>query len=346
MKIIYSPQHHLRQPKTELHGGELVTPFECRQRVDYILKELARRDYSTPLPENIYSLKPVLAVHDKHYVDFLSTVWQHWCDAGYKGEAIPNVWPARSMRSDIVPEHIEGQLGYYALASESSITRGTWEAALAAKDVALTAADLLLKGDQSAFALCRPPGHHAASNQFGGYCFLNNAAIAAQHLRDQGAARVVCLDVDFHHGNGTQQIFYQRDDVMTISLHGDPAHAFPYFLGYADETGTGKGKGFTHNYPLPPAADYVTWGAALGQALDTIQQYDCDYLVVSLGVDTYENDPISFFKLTSDDFFDYGKRIGALGIPTLFVMEGGYAVEEIGINTANVLDGFQAANKV
>jgi len=208
---------------------------------------------------------------------------------------------------------------------------------------ALTGAKIIQDGARSAFALCRPPGHHAAQDMFGGYCFLNNAAIAAQSFRDAGAKRVAVLDVDFHHGNGTQAIFYNREDVLFLSLHGDPEDAFPYFLGGQDETGEGAGEGFNINYPLPPGCPYPKWLGALNDAMSKITSYAPEALVVSLGVDTFERDPISFFKLTSDDFTDYGRRLAKLGLPTLFVMEGGYAVAEIGVNSVNVLDGFEGA---
>lgn len=232
-------------------------------------------------------------------------------------------------------------IGILRSAAETAISEGTWQAVCAAKDVALTAAKLITDGESSAFALCRPPGHHASSDQFGGYCFLNNAAIAAQFFRDQGYQKVSVLDVDFHHGNGTQQIFYTRNDVQTLSIHGDPHFAFPYFLGYADETGEGLGKGHCFNYPLTSGSHYKIWSQALENALMQIEKFEANILVVSLGVDTFEDDPISAFKLKSDDFYDYGKRIASLGLPTLFVMEGGYAVEQIGINTVNVLEGFK-----
>jgi acetoin utilization deacetylase AcuC-like enzyme len=211
----------------------------------------------------------------------------------------------------------------------------------AAADVALTGAQRLGAGAPGAFALCRPPGHHAARDLFAGYCFLNNAAIAAQSLRDLGAARVAVLDVDFHHGNGTQDIFYERPDVLYASLHGDPAQAFPYFLGYADEAGRGPGEGFNLNLPMPRGTIFATWRAALELALARIRAYGAEALVVSLGVDTFIADPISFFRLESPDFTTYGRMIGECGLPTLFVLEGGYAVAEIGINTVNVLSGFE-----
>ncbi len=340
MKTVYSEKHLLRQSKTELSGGELVLPFECPERMDHILAELAQRDIGSIIAAEDFDMTVVHAVHDVAYTGFLATAWEQWHAQGNAGEAIPTIWPARSLRSDKIPTDIVAQLGYYSLAAETSISNGTWDAVLAAKDVALTATDCVLKGDQAAFALCRPPGHHAARNQYGGYCFLNNAAIAAQRVRDSGVARVAILDVDFHHGNGTQDIFYNRNDVLTISLHGDPDVTFPYFLGYEDEIGRDEGVGFHCNYPMPPGTTYDKWKLALKDALVKIKDFEADVLIVSLGVDTFENDPISSFKLRSDDFLDYGASIASLDIPTVFIMEGGYAVREIGTNTVNVLDGF------
>jgi acetoin utilization deacetylase AcuC-like enzyme len=239
------------------------------------------------------------------------------------------------------PNNITGKLGYYAMAGETSITPGTWEAACAAADVALTAAQRLRAGARGAFALCRPPGHHAARDLYGGYCFLNNAAIAAQYLRDLGAGRVAILDVDFHHGNGTQDIFYDRDDVLFVSLHGDPADAFPYFSGYGDEVGAGAGAGYNLNLPLPRGTEFAAWRRALAVGIERIQAFAADALVVSLGVDTFAGDPISFFRLQSEDFATYGEMIATCRLPTLFVLEGGYAVAEVGVNVVNVLRGFE-----
>ena len=291
------------------------------------------------VPPNEYGLDPILRVHDADFVEFLRDAWRLWEAEGFKGEAMPTCWPARRM-SDKRPTFIEGLLGYYALASETSLTDGTWPAAYASAQVAITGAHEIIAGN-STFALCRPPGHHAAYDMYGGYCFLNNAAIAAQTLRDNGMDRVAIVDVDFHHGNGTQDIFYTRDDVLFASLHGDPMDAFPHFLGHADEMGSDKGVGFTKNYPMPPGTTFETWRAALMDALAKVTAFNPDALVVSLGVDTFETDPISFFKLKSPDFITYGADIAALGLPTLFVMEGGYDIAEIGLNTVNVLSGFE-----
>lgn len=340
METIFSEKHWLRNAKTELYGGQLVEPFERPSRAEYILARVREVGLGPVSAPDDFSLSPIEAIHDPDYLTFLQNAWAEWQAAGFEGEAITTVWPARRMSSRI-PSHIEGRLGYYALACETAITDGTWQAARAAANVALTGAERLRSGARSVFSLCRPPGHHAAIDMFGGYCFINNAAVAAQNLLDKGAQRVAVLDVDFHHGNGTQDIFYNRDDVFFLSLHGDPMDAFPHFLGHAEETGTGAGEGFNANYPMPPGTTFDIWRAALSEALSRIDSYAPDALVVSLGVDTFETDPISFFKLKSDDFATYGMDIAALGLPTLFVMEGGYDIAEIGVNTVNVLQGFE-----
>ena len=244
------------------------------------------------------------------------------------------------MNSKIIPNNIEGKLGYYCLANETSISHGTIEGAYESVKVVLTAVEMLKK-EKSIFALCRPPGHHASKDQYGGYCFFNNIAIAAEKLIEKGAKRIFILDIDFHHGNGTQEIFYNRSDVYFASLHGDPLEAFPHFLGHANEKGIDDGEGFNLNYPMPPNTSYVQWKKSLNEVVSEIDYFNPDFLLISLGVDTYENDPISFFKLKSDDYFDVGRIIANLNLPTLFVMEGGYFIDEIGINTVNILKGFE-----
>ena len=341
MKTIYSEQHRLRDAKTELYGGELVTPFERPSRADTVIKAITQSNLGEIVAPDTFTIDPVRAVHSDDFIAFLESAWQEWRDAGFTGEAIACSWPARRMQSR-VPDFIDGKLGYYALAAETSITEGTWAAALASKDVALTGAQALHGGARGVFSLCRPPGHHAASDMFGGYCFLNNAAIAAQYLRDQGAQRAAILDIDFHHGNGTQDIFYDRDDVLFCSLHGEPQQAFPYFLGYADETGSGQGLGYNLNYPMPRDTSFIQWQQSLTAALAKIDAFAPEYLILSLGVDTFENDPISFFKLTTADYFTTGAMIAELQIPTLFVMEGGYDIDEVGINVVEVLKGFES----
>jgi acetoin utilization deacetylase AcuC-like enzyme len=271
----------------------------------------------------------------------MSTIWERWVKEGYKGEAIPTALPVRRTQQHRVPRDVEGALGYYAMAVETAVTKGTWEAALSSMQVALSGAADVISNGKPVFALCRPPGHHSSIDQYGGYCFINNAAVAAQHFLNSGMKKVAVLDVDFHHGNGTQDIFYERGDVFFASIHGDPLDAFPHFLGFGDETGTGKGEGANINYPLPPGTTYDVWADALKDSLERIRAFGAEAMVVSLGVDTFEKDPISFFKLKSNDFTRYGKVLAGAGLPTLFCMEGGYGVKEIGLNVANVLSGFE-----
>lgn len=340
METIYSEKHRLRNAKTELYGGELVYPHERPSRVDYILNRLNEVQLGQISDPKEFGYDPIMAVHDPNFVQFLETAWSEWQQAGFKGEAIATNWPARRM-AQTCPNFIEGKLGYYSLACETSISPGTWEAAFASAQVALTAAERVRNGAQASFALCRPPGHHATAEMYGGYCFLNNVAIAAQYLRDKGAQRIAILDVDFHHGNGTQDIFYERNDVLFLSLHGDPLESFPFFLGHANERGKDAGEGYNYNFPMAPKTKFDAWRDALQTALTRVVDFKPDHLLISLGVDTFENDPISFFKLTSDDFVTMGHDIAQANLPTTFVMEGGYDVEEIGVNVVNVLSGFE-----
>jgi acetoin utilization deacetylase AcuC-like enzyme len=219
--------------------------------------------------------------------------------------------------------------------SGTPLTGGTWVAAKTGADCAVNAAHALRLGEHGSFALTRPPGHHAGADYFGGHCFLNNAALAAQHLLDDGLQRVAILDLDHHHGNGTQSIFYQRKDVLFASIHADPRHVYPFYLGHADELGAGEGLGCTMNLPLPPGATPTQWFAALETACVKMQMFGPQALVVSLGVNTP--------GLSGADFLRIGERIGYLGLPTVFVLEGGAAAPELGINVVNVLEGFETA---
>jgi len=340
VKTVYSEKHKLHHAKLELINGQMQPAVEMPSRAETVLDRVKAVDLGPVIGPTAHGLDPVLKVHDAGYVDFLSKAWAMWTAEGRDYEALPLVWAVRGLRQ-IEPDYIDGKLSYYSFDAGTPITSGTWQAATAAADVALTAADIVRDGATSAFALCRPPGHHAAADFYGGYCFLNNAAIAAQSFIDQGAARVAILDVDYHHGNGTQAIFYDRPDVFFASIHGHPKQEYPFFLGYEDETGEGKGEGCNANYPLVWGSGFDAWSAALDDACKKIAAYGPDVIVVSLGVDTFEKDPISQFKLKSPDYLKIGETIAKLGKPTLFVMEGGYAVAEIGVNAVNVLLGFE-----
>jgi len=342
MLTIYSDRHRLHHGKTELIGGILQPCFEMPSRADMVLARIHHVGMGEVCAPQAFGLAPVRRVHDAGYVNFLSTAWQEWAATGRTHDALPLVWPVRGLRTDRIPEDIDGKLGYYSMDAGVPVTPGTWTAVQDSADVALTGAKLLHDGTSSVFSLCRPPGHHAAANYMGGYCYLNNAAIAAQYLLDQGCERVAILDVDYHHGNGTQSIFYQRSDVLFASIHADPRVEYPSFLGYADETGEGPGQGFNANYPLGHGTDWQGYALALADACRQIAAYAPQALIVSLGVDTFEKDPISRFLLKNDDYLRMGEAIGALKRPTLFVMEGGYAVDDIGVNAINVLTSFES----
>ena len=342
MKTIYSDTHRLHHGKVELIDGEMKPCFEMPKRADTVLARVQAVGLGDVLAPRDFGRAPIEAIHEAPFVQFLQDAWSEWAALGRTHDALPLIWPVRGLRTDRVPQSIDGKMGYYSMDAGVPITAGTWTAIYQSAQVALTAADLMAQGDKAAFALCRPPGHHAAAGMMGGYCYLNNAAIAAQYLRDHGAARILVLDVDYHHGNGTQSIFYERGDVSFVSLHGDPQVEYPNFLGYADELGEGEGRGHNHNFPLPHGTAWDTYGPALDAACRVAEAYRPDAIIVSLGVDTFEEDPISRFKLRSDDYLRMGERIGALGRPTLFVFEGGYAVDAVGVNAVNVLTGFES----
>lgn len=340
MITIYSSDHVHQNATVELVDGKLRSPFEHPRRAEMVLTQVQTTNLGTVIAPHDFGLAPILRVHDRHFVEFLQTAWHEWQAAHGDYDALPLNWAVRTMRHDRIPETIDGKLSYYSFDAGTPITSGTWRAAIAAANVALTGANQL-QGDRTAFALCRPPGHHAAADFYGGYCFLNNAAIAAQALRDGGCDRVAILDVDYHHGNGTQAIFYDRADVLFVSIHADPLQDFPYFLGFADERGSGAGEGYNHNYPLRWGTSWDCYQEALLDAIAKIQQYRPDAIVVSLGVDTFCEDPISRFQLTSNNFLQIGAVLSKLACPTLFVLEGGYAIDAIGLNAVNVLLGFE-----
>ena len=340
MLTVFSPRHRLHHG-CELKDGAITPSFEAPQRAELILERVRATRLGEVIGEQPFDRSCYVAAHSERYVSFLENAWREWAETGRRHDALPLVWPVRDLAIDQEPGFIDGKLGFYAMDAGSPITSGTWEAVSSSADVALTAMTAVLSGARSAFALCRPPGHHAAREYMGGYCYLNNAAIAAQHCRRQGARRVAILDVDFHHGNGTQNIFYDRADVLFASIHGDPSVSYPYFSGFRHETGRGPGAGFTANYPLPKGTAWGAYREALQHALARVAQHQPDFLVVSLGVDTFKDDPISHFLLASDDFLRLGAQIAATGIPTLFVMEGGYMVDDIGVNAVNTLQGFE-----
>lgn len=356
MKTFHNPEHTRHVGQHEMFRGKLVACHEVPARLDHVLAELQRRPLGPLLTPDLTSapastaLDAALArVHSANYLAFLAGAWDEWVamdPANAHQDALPSVWPLphrHGFRTDRLPSNFAARLGAYSFDSGSPLTAGTWVAARAGAACALAATQAVLAGERSAFALTRPPGHHAGPDFFGGYCFINNAAVAAQALRDGGVSRVAVLDVDYHHGNGTQTIFYERADVFTVSLHGDPATEYPFFLGHADERGAGAGEGFNLNLPLPRGTGLATWRAALDTALQAVADFGAQALVVPLGLDTFAGDPISGFTLHSANYLGIGAALAGAGLPTVFTFEGGYAVDEVGVNAVNVLQGFQHA---
>lgn len=333
MRLFHDPRQRLHAPARELHNGDWVPFAEVPGRFDAILAVCVPSEVARD-----HGMDPILAVHDAAYVDFLRTAHADWMAAGREGDALGYAFPVVRRRR-LPLTRIDARLGAYAMDASSPIASGTWEAAYWSAQAALTAMQVVLAGEHHAFALSRPPGHHCGADYIGGYCYLNHAAIAARAAADAGH-RVAILDVDYHHGNGTQDIFYQDGDILFVSIHADPVMDYPYFWGHADERGEGEGEGATLNLPLPRGTDWGAYRRALGQGLEAIARHGATLLVVSYGADTYARDPISHFRLETPDYSAMGRMIAALRLPTVLTMEGGYAVDALGANVAAFLEGF------
>lgn len=334
MKRFFTPAQLAHAPMLELHNGAFTAYAETPARAESILAAIGGAD----LPDD-RGEAAILAVHPADYVAFLKDAPRLWREAGRPGEAIPYAFPVVGRRP-LKLNRIDAMMGRYGFDATTPITAQTWTAAYWNAQTALAATHAVLDGDRSAFALCRPPGHHAGADYCGGYCHLNVAAIAAQAARDAGCRRVAILDIDYHHGNGTQDIFWTRGDVFYASVHADPATDYPFFWGHADERGEEDGSGTMLNLPLPHGTRLPAFQAAQASALEAIAAWGPDLLVVSFGADTWEGDPISRFALTTPDYRILARDIAACGWPTVIVMEGGYAVDALGANVASFLSGF------
>ena len=307
-----------------------------------VLKTIRNQEFGTLVNPTNFEESEITRIHAADYVQFLKDVWPAWLKSDEKGaNARPDTFVGAGMRR-VDTECIGGKLGRYSFDSTTSFVEGSRQAIRTSANIALTGADLLKGGKRQAFALCRPPGHHATVDYCGGYCYLNNAALATQFLLDGGAKKIAVLDVDYHHGNGTQSIFYERNDVLTISLHADPRLEYPFFPGYVDEAGSGAGHGFNVNYPLPFGTGWKEYEVALADALGQVRRLEPDALVVALGLDTFVGDPTTYFEIATEDYVQMGKTIASLGLQTLVVLEGGYSVEHIGTNTVKFLTGLAA----
>lgn len=334
MRKFFDPRQLLHAPARELHNGGFTDYAEKPSRAETILAAIGGAQAPADRGE-----APILAVHDPDYVAFLKTAAARWAEAGRSGDAMGYVWPVvgrRPLRLD----RIDALLGQYSFDGGTPLTTHTWQSAYWSAQSALAATHAVLDGDRAAFALCRPPGHHAGADYYGGYCHLNVAAIAAQAARDAGRQRVAILDIDYHHGNGTQDIFWTRGDVFYASLHADPATDYPFYWGHEDEVGEGEGRGATLNLPLPQGTTIDAFRAAQARALRAIADFGAELLVVSFGADTYIGDPISAFRMETPDYAVLAQDIVAAGLPTVIVMEGGYAVDALGENVASLLSAF------
>ena len=334
MRTFFDARQLRHDPPNELHNGSFVAYAETPSRAASVAAAIG----ATEAPAD-FGIVPILAVHDADYLDFIQAAPRLWREAGRVGEAIPYVWPVVGRRA-LSLNRIDALLGRYSFDATTPIAVETWDAAYWSAQCAIAATQAVLNGEAHAFALCRPPGHHAGRDYFGGYCHINAAAVAAQAARDSGVARVAILDIDYHHGNGTQDIFWHRGDVFYASVHADPATDYPFYWGHADEVGEGAGAGATLNLPLPRGTTLAAFRAAQAAALDAIADFDPGLLVVSFGADTWEGDPISAFALTTGDYTTLAADIAARGWPTAIVMEGGYATAELGRNVAAFLSGF------
>lgn len=339
MITVYADDHNLHCGLLDPRGDAWGPSAERPERANNIAETIRDQQFGSMIGPQEFDESALTRIHTPDYLQFLKAVWAEWIASDEQGaNARPETFVGPGMRHTDT-ECVAGKLGRYSFDMTTPFVEGSWRAIRSSAQVALTGADLIKRGEKYVFALCRPPGHHATESCCGGYCYLNNTALAVQSLLDGGATKIAVLDVDYHHGNGTQTIFYERNDVLTISLHADPRLEYPFFAGFADEAGTGDGGGFNVNYPLPFGTNWDNYEVALGDALGHVQKLNPDVLVVALGLDTFVGDPTTYFAIETADFQRMGVRIGLQGLPTLVVLEGGYSVEQIGENTVNFLQG-------
>mgnify|MGYP001568506940 FL=1 len=313
--IVYTDRHFLHNPSYEIYDG-VKTPYaEKAERLTSIMAALKKAGYKNIQEPRKFPLDLITQMHQKQYISFLQK------------------------RSESLKKNESLHPSYFITDTYAPITNGTHDAAVSAVDVVLTAAELVQNGEPAVYAVCRPPGHHAEYKSMGGYCYFNNAAIAAEYLSKKGS--VAILDIDYHHGNGTQSAFYDRSDVLYVSIHADPANAYPYISGFVDEQGVREGRGFNKNYPLPLGTNNSQYAEVLNKALADVHEFNPKYLVVSAGFDTYQHDPICGFRLTIPFYETMARAIAGLKLPTLIVQEGGYNVKDLGEIAVSFLKGFQ-----
>ena len=342
MKAVFHEDARLHHPRTFLVNGVMAECPEVPERCHVLLHAARQAGHEAVAPDDA-GPGPIAAVHTAEYLHFLQHIHERWQRIeGASEEVIPNIHPDH--RGAGYPKSAVGQAGYHMSDAACPIGAETWRSAYASAQAAIHGARLVLGGEPAAYALCRPPGHHAFKDLAGGFCYLNNNAIAARVLRE-ATGRVAILDVDLHHGNGTQGIFYERPDVLTVSLHADPVRFYPFFWGYANEEGAGPGLGFNLNLPLARGSGDKTFLEALEAALTRIRAFAPEALVVALGLDAYEGDPFGGLKITTGGFSRIAEAVAGLGLPTLLVQEGGYLCDDLGANLAAFLGAFEAGHK-
>lgn len=337
MKAILDDRQRVHDPKMFMANGVRLPNPEQPARIGVLREgaEAAGCRFEAPTD---HGLGPIAALHSPEYLVFLETIHSRWSRIeGASDEVIPNIHPDR--RTASYPRSATGQAGFHQADTSCPISAGTWEAAYWSAQTALSGADAVIAGDRAVYALSRPPGHHAFGDLAGGFCFLNNSGIAAEAFLKAGL-RPAILDVDVHHGNGTQGIFYHRRDVLTVSIHADPIRFYPFFWGHAEERGAGDGLGYNLNLPLPRGTDDAGYLEALDTALARVRAFGADVIVVALGLDAHENDPFKGFRVTTPGFARIAERIAGLGLPALIVQEGGYLQPDLGANIASFIKGF------
>jgi len=343
MKVIFDDAQKAHYPSFFLTSGARAPNPEIPSRADVLLKGAFNAGLERVVPAD-YGLALAADIHTAEYLQFLEGIYARWQHIELASEeVIPNIHPDR--RNGTYPLSAVGQAGYHMADTACPIGKDTFASSLRSAHSAVEAARVVIQGERSAYALCRPPGHHAFKDMAGGFCYLNNSAISAQQLRKY-ADRVAILDVDLHHGNGTQGIFYDRADVLTVSIHADPVRFYPFFWGHADERGEGTGLGFNYNLPLPRKTADNGFLAALDKALSRIAYFAPQALVVALGLDAFEGDPFGGLSVSTQGFGRIAHLIAQLSLPTVIVQEGGYMCDALGENLTSFLEGFQKNHTV
>ncbi len=335
MKTFFHPEQLLHHPRTYLSRGQMRVPQEVPQRAVNLLRAVQELGLPVHQPSD-HGIEPLQDVHGEAYLRFLQEAHARWKEmpADWGDEVMSNIF----VREPNALRGILAQAARYLADGSCPIGPSTWRSAYWAAQCALSGAEALLDGERFAYALCRPPGHHTRHEAAGGFCYLNNAAIAAQALR-RGNERVVILDTDMHHGQGVQEIFYERADVCYISIHGDPTNFYPAVAGFAEERGAGAGLGYNLNLPMPHGSEESIFFARLGEAATAIRDYQPGAVVLALGFDIYREDPQAQVRVSTEGFRRLGSEVAALGLPTLVVQEGGYHLETLGVNARSFFAG-------